>query len=170
MWIFASSRSPASSGLPLYLQRTPPPDLTGTASDLCHTGVPLWHLAFMDTRGLRQAKPKQALTRPSTQEMAQKVHDRTACRWHHEHHGENEKGVVVREGDGSLNQGIMDDHPAPAPGKTFLLARRAGRRKGREERVVRKNARVEGWSTADPVVADREGCDRPHLGVHARWR
>ena len=38
--------------------------------------------------------------------MAQKVHDQTACRWHHERQGENGKEAVVRGRDGSLHQGI----------------------------------------------------------------
>ena len=94
--------------------------------------------------------------------------DRGVLRWHHQGNEEYRKGVAVRGRDGSPHRGKTDDHPAPS--KTFPLARRVGQRKNREESVLRKNVRVEGQSTAVSVVADHQGRDKQHRGVHARWR
>jgi hypothetical protein len=63
--------------------------------------------------------------------MAQKVHDQTACRWHHERHRENEREAAVRRRDDSPHQGITT--------RPRHLAKRSLRSEGLDYGRVEKN-------------------------------
>jgi hypothetical protein len=67
--------------------------------------------------------------------MAQKVHDQTACRWHHERHGENGREAAVRRRVGSPHQGITT--------RCRHLAKRSLMPEGSDDGRVEKNVLYE---------------------------
>jgi hypothetical protein len=67
--------------------------------------------------------------------MAQKVHDQTACRWHHERHGENGREAAVRRRVGSPHQGTTT--------RCRHLAKRSLMPEGSDDGRVEKNVLYE---------------------------
>src|SRR5215210_2204326 len=87
------------------------------------------------------------------QEMARKMHDLAACRWHHQGYAENGKGAAVSGREDPLPQGVTDDYPRADSGQGVSIQPGAGRRMGRE----------------GSDVLYRKACDRTGSPVGSPW-